>query len=145
TFVVDPRVKGQVSVISQASLSLSEVYQLFLSVMASHGYTVIAQGEQARIVPNAEAKSEASTLRGNEAMETRLLVVQHAPVADLIPLIRPLVPQHGHLAAVTSANALIVTDRAANIERIARLLEQVDHQGEHDYSVINLQHAWVED
>ena len=73
TFVVDPRVKGQVSVISQASLSLSEVYQLFLSVMASHGYTVIAQGEQARIVPNAEAKSEASTLRGNEAMETRLL------------------------------------------------------------------------
>jgi general secretion pathway protein D len=59
TFVVDPRVKGQVNVVSNTPLNLTEVYQLFLSVMATHGFSVLTQGDQARIVPNAEAKAEA--------------------------------------------------------------------------------------
>jgi len=146
TFVVDPRVKGQVSVVSSTPLTLSEVYQLFLSVMATHGFSVITQGEQARIVPNAEAKADAG--RGPAApdrLETRLIQVQHSPVAELIPLIRPLVPQYGHLAAVTSANAIIISDRSANIARIEDLLRQLDQKGDHDYSVLDLQHAWVMD
>jgi general secretion pathway protein D len=148
TFVVDPRVKGQVSVISKTPLSLSEVYQLFLSVMATHGFSIVTHGEQTRIVPNAEAKAEGSLGSGRAApdrLETRLLQVQHSPVAELIPLIRPLVPQYGHLAAVPSANALIISDRSANIERIEELLGQLDQKGAHDYSVLNLQHAWVMD
>ena len=146
TFVVDPRVKGQVSVVSKTALSLSEVYQLFLSVMATHGFTVITQGDQARIVPNAEAKAEANGGRNApDKLETRLIQVQHGSVAELIPLIRPLVPQYGHLAAVTSANALIISDRSANISRVEDLVRQLDQKGEHDYSVLNLRHAWVVD
>ena len=147
TFVVDPRVKGQVSVVSNTPLSLSEVYQLFLSVMATHGFSVITQGDQARIVPNAEAKADAG--EGGRAapdrLETRLIQVQHGSATELIPLLRPLIPQYGHLAAVTSANALIISDRAANIERIEDLLRQLDQKGQNDYSVLNLQHAWVMD
>ncbi len=146
TFIVDPRVKGQVSVVSSTPLSLSEVYQLFLSVMATHGFSVIAQGEQARIVPNAEAKADAG--RGRPApdrLETRLIQVQHGAASELIPLIRPLVPQYGHLAAVTSANAIIISDRSANIARIEDLLRQLDQKGDRDYSVLDLQHAWVMD
>lgn len=56
TLILDPRIKGQVSVISQAPLTLTEVYQLFLSVMATHGYSVLTEGDQARIVPNAEGQ-----------------------------------------------------------------------------------------
>lgn len=146
TFVVDPRVKGQVSVVSKTALSLSEVYQLFLSVMATHGFTVITQGDQARIVPNAEAKAEANGGRNApDKLETRLIQVQHGSVTELIPLIRPLVPQYGHLAAVTSANALIISDRSANISRVEDLVRQLDQKGEHDYSVLNLRHAWVVD
>ncbi|UVE19076.1 type II secretion system secretin GspD [Pseudomonas sp. LS44] len=146
TFIVDPRVKGQVSVISKAPLSLTEVYQLFLSVMATHGFSVLTQGGQARIVPNAEAKAEAGGGRsGAGAMETRLIQVQHTPVTELIPLIRPLVPQYGHLAAVTTANALIISDRSANIARIETLIRQLDQKSDHDYSVVNLQYAWVMD
>ena len=146
TFVVDPRVKGQVSVVSSTPLDLSEIYQLFLSVMATHGFSVITQGEQARIVPNAEARAEAD--QGREAadrLETRLIQVQHGAANDLIPLIRPLVPQYGHLAAVASANAIIISDRSANIARIEDLLRQLDRKGDHDYSVLDLQHAWVMD
>ena len=146
TFVVDPRVKGQVNVISSTPLGLSEVYQLFLSVMATHGFSVLTQGDQARIVPNAEAKAEADAGRpAPDRLETRLIQVQHAPVAELIPLVRPLVPQYGHLAAVTSSNALIISDRSANIERIEDLMRQLDRSGAQDFSVVTLQHTWVMD
>ncbi len=146
TFIVDPRVKGQVSVLSKTPLTLSEVYQLFLSVMSTHGFSVVTQGDQARVIPNAEAKAEANTGGGATGnLETRLIQVQQGSVAELIPLIRPLVPQYGHLAAVTSANALIISDRSANIARIEDLIRQLDQKNSNDYSVVNLQHAWVMD
>jgi general secretion pathway protein D len=146
TFVVDPRVKGQVSVVSSTPLNLSEVYQLFLSVMATHGFSVMTQGDQARIVPNAEAKADADAGRAApDRLETRVLQVQHGSAAELIPLIRPLIPQYGHLAAVSSANAIIISDRSGNIARIEDLLRQLDQKGNNDYSVLNLQHAWVMD
>ncbi len=146
TFVVDPRVKGQVSVVSNSPLTLTEVYQLFLSVMATHGFSVITQGDQARIVPNAEAKAEANAGRSApDRLETRLIQVQQGSASELIPLIRPLVPQYGHLAAITSANAIIISDRSANIQRIEDLIRQLDQKGQNDYSVLNLQHAWVMD
>jgi general secretion pathway protein D len=146
TFVVDPRVKGQVSVVSNSPLTLTEVYQLFLSVMATHGFSVITQGDQARIVPNAEAKADADAGRNApDRLETRLIQIQHGSATELIPLIRPLVPQYGHLAAISSANAIIISDRTANIERIEDLLRQLDQKGQNDYSVLSLQHAWVMD
>ncbi len=146
TFIVDPRVKGQVSVVSNATLSLSEVYQLFLSVMATHGFSVLTQGDVARVIPNAEAKAEAGGgPTGGDQLETRVIQVQHTSAAELIPLIRPLVPQYGHLAAVSSANALIISDRSANIARIQDLVDQLDQAESNDYSVLNLRHGWAVD
>ncbi|WP_443191152.1 type II secretion system secretin GspD [Pseudomonas indica] len=147
TFVVDPRVKGQVTVVSNASLSLPEVYQLFLSVLATYGYTVLPQGDQARIIPNAEAKAEATKggLSGADSLETRVIQAQHNAVAELIPLIRPLIPQYGHLAAVTSANAMIISDRKANIARIEEIVRQLDQANQRDYTVYDMRHAWVTD
>ncbi|MFP5423028.1 MAG: type II secretion system secretin GspD [Gammaproteobacteria bacterium] len=146
TLVVDPRVKGQVTVISQEPLTLSEVYQLFLSVMSTHGYAVITQGDQARVVPDAEARSVASNAgTGPDTLETRLLQVQQTPVAELLPLIRPLVPAHGHLAAIPSSNALIVSDKRANIERLIELIAQADRASSDDSSFYDLRHAWAND
>lgn len=148
TLILDPRTKGRVSVVSQTPLTLTEVYQLFLSVMATHGYSVLTDGDQARIVPNAEAKTENSDnarLSGPDALETRLLQVQQTPVSELIPLIRPLLPQYAHLAAVASSNALIISDRRANIERVEALINQLDHSSASDYSVYDMHHGWVQD
>ncbi|WP_028239349.1 type II secretion system secretin GspD [Stutzerimonas azotifigens] len=146
TFIVDPRVRGQVSVVSNATLSLSEVYQLFLSVMATHGFSVLTQGDVARVVPNAEAKAEAGGgPTGGDLLETRVIQVQHTPATELIPLIRPLVPQYGHLAAVPSANALIISDRSANIARIQDLIRSLDRAESGNYTVVTLQHGWAVD
>ncbi|WP_412071727.1 type II secretion system secretin GspD [Pseudomonas sp. 2023EL-01195] len=147
TLVLDPRVKGQVTVISESPLTLSEVYQLFLSVMSTHGYSVIAQGNQARIVPDIEGRSVANSPLGSgpETFETRLIQVQQTPVNELLPMIRPLVPQNGHLAAIPSSNALIVSDKRANIERLITLITQLDRAGADDSVFYDMQHAWAKD
>ncbi|WP_285962399.1 type II secretion system secretin GspD [Pseudomonas tohonis] len=147
TLVLDPRVKGQVTVISESPLTLSEVYQLFLSVMSTHGYSVIAQGNQARIVPDIDGRSVANSPVGSgpETLETRLLQVQQTPVNELLPLIRPLVPQNGHLAAIPSSNSLIVSDKRANIERLIALINQLDRAGADDSVFYDMQHAWAKD
>lgn len=146
TIIVDPRVKGQVSVISKASLTLSEVYQLFLSVMSTHGYAVITQNNQAKIIPNADAKAEANSGQPQpNNLETRLIEVQHNSAAELLQLIRPLIPQYGHLAAVNSANALIISDSRSNIIRLEKLISQLDSKNANDYSMLNLKNAWVVD
>jgi general secretion pathway protein D len=114
--------------------------------MATHGFSVLTQGDVARVVPNAEAKAEAGGgPSGGDQLETRVIQVQHTSAAELIPLIRPLVPQFGHLAAVSSANALIISDRSANIARIQDLVRQLDRAESNDYSVLNLQHGWAVD
>nr|WP_275672212.1 type II secretion system secretin GspD [Pseudomonas tohonis] len=147
TLVLDPRVKGRVTVISESPLTLSEVYQLFLSVMSTHGYSVIAQGNQARIVPDIEGRSVANSPLGSgpETFETRLIQVQQTPVNELLPMIRPLVPQNGHLAAIPSSNALIVSDKRANIERLITLITQLDRAGADDSVFYDMQHAWAKD
>lgn len=146
TFIVDPRVKGQVTVVSNATLSTEDVYQLFLSVMATHGFSVLSQGDVVRIVPNAEAKAEAGDgPSGGDQLETQVIQVQHTSATELIPLIRPLIPQYGHLAAVGSANALIISDRSANIARVRDLVRQLDRTESDDYTVLNLRHGWAVD
>ncbi len=140
TFIIDPRVKGQVTVIAQEPMGLAELHKLFLSVMTTHGFAVMPQGDQLRIIPSAEARSSAGS-QGN--LETRVLQVQHGAANELLPMIRPLVANHGHLAAVPSSNSLIISDAPANIERISDIIRQLDDRSQDNFSVYELKHAWV--
>ena len=140
TFIIDPRVKGQVSVIAPQPMNIAEVYKLFLSVMSTHGFAVMPQGNQLSIIPSSEAKTTAGS---NGNLETRVLQVQHGAANDLLPLIRPLVANHGHLAAVPSSNSLIISDTPANIARIDEIIRKLDSQNQDDFSVYDLRHAWV--
>lgn len=140
TFIIDPRVKGQVTVIAPQPMNIAEVYKLFLSVMSTHGFAVMPQGNQLSIIPSSEAKTTAGS---NGNLETRVLQVQHGAANDLLPLIRPLVANHGHLAAVPSSNSLIISDTPANIARVDEIIRQLDSQNQDDFSVYDLRHAWV--
>ena len=123
-FVVDPRVRARdVTVVSTKSLTSSEVYELFLSVLQVHGYAAVPAGDIIKIVPNTTAKQSNLPLvgenaAGGEELVTRVIPVENSPVEELVPVLRPLVPQYGHLAAVGSANALIISDHMANIRRM---------------------------
>lgn len=145
TLIVDPRVLGEVTVTTQEPMTLPEVRRLFLSVMTIHGFAVIEDDAQTRVVPNDEAHVFADGRgRGPDAIETRVLTVQHSVVSDLLPMLRPLVPANAHLAAVPTSNALIISDRRGNIARIEALLRQLDAPKLHGHADYNVQYASVE-
>ena len=150
-FVVDPRVRARdVTVVSTKALSASEVYELFLSVLQVHGYAAVPSGDIIKIVPNTTAKQSNLPLvgeseSGGEALVTRVIPVENSPVEELVPVLRPLVPQYGHLAAVGSANALIISDHIDNIRRMEAIIASLDNAESEDVQVIKLEHAFAGD
>jgi general secretion pathway protein D len=145
TLVVDPRIAGEVSVTTQEPMTLPEVRRLFLSVMTVHGFAVIEEDHQTRVVLNDEAHALPNgRSSGPDAIETRVLTVQYGNAGDLLPLLRPLVPPNAHLAAIPTSNSLIISDRRGNIERIQRLLRQLDAPRLHEHSSYDVQHASIE-
>ena len=150
-FVVDPRVRARdVTVVSTKALSATEVYELFLSVLQVHGYAAVPSGDIIKIVPNTTAKQSNLPLvgeneSGGEALVTRVIPVENSPVEELVPVLRPLVPQYGHLAAVGSANALIISDHIDNIRRMEAIIASLDNAESEDVQVIKLEHAFAGD
>ena len=149
SFVVDMRVKGKVTVVSHADMTSDEIFAMFQSVLRVHGYASIKSGAIYKIVPTQGAKQDNLPLSsgGNntEQMVTRVIPVKNTNAVELVPILRPMVPQYGHLAAVTSANALIISDHASNIERIVNIVRRIDNEESEEIEVIQLTHAWVGD
>ncbi len=146
-FIVDPRVKGKVTVIASKPMDQEEVYQIFLSVLRVHGFAAVPSGSVTKIVPEANAKQDAIPMLnqglGNERDQSVTLVIplENVNAAQLVPVLRPLVPPQGHLAAYVPTNVLIVSDRAANVERLQRIVEKVDLVSEAEVEVVRLEHA----
>ena len=146
-FIVDPRVKGTVTVVSSTPMSDKEIYEIFLSILKVHGYTAIDNGKAVQIIPIEEAKTDSSlaphsTLPGSgEEVITRVIEVRNVAAAQLVPVLRPLVPQAGHLAAAPASNAIVVTDRASNVEKIVQIVGRIDGANETEIEVVPLQHA----
>jgi len=146
-FIVDPRVKGKVTVISSRPMDSDEVYQVFLSILKVHGFAAVPSGEVIKIVPDVNAKQDGIPTasdrlpgRGDE-MVTRVIEVDNVSAAQLVPILRPLVPQQGHLAAYPATNVLIISDRARNVERLVSIIRRIDQVSDSEIEVIALQHA----
>lgn len=150
-FIIDPRVKGKVTIISSRAMDSKEIYQVFLSVLDVHGYTAVPAGKTIKILPDADAKhnsippaSDENPGKGDEAV-TRVIEVEHIAAAQLVPILRPLVPPQGHLAAYPQSNVLIVSDRAGNIDRILTIIKRIDQPTSGEIEIIQLQYAAASD
>ena len=146
-FIVDPRVKGKVTVVSSRPMDSEEVYQVFLSILKVHGFAAVPSGEVIKIVPDVNAKqdgiptaSDSAPGRGDQ-MVTRVVQVDNVAAAQLVPILRPLVPQQGHLAAYPTTNVLIISDRASNVDRLLTIIRRIDQVSDSEIEVITLQHA----
>ncbi|NNJ95058.1 MAG: type II secretion system protein GspD, partial [Halobacteria archaeon] len=146
-FIVDPRVKGKVTVVSSQPMNSDEVYQVFLSILKVHGYAAVPSGEVIKIVPDVNAKQDGIPTttdrnpgRGDQ-MVTRVVQVDNVAAAQLVPILRPLVPQQGHLAAYPATNVLIISDRAINVERLVSIIRRIDQVSDSEIEVIALSHA----
>ena len=146
-FVIDPRVKAKVTVVSTRPMNEAELYQVFLSILQVHGYSAVQVGEVIKIVPDVNAKQGPVRVTDPEApgvgdqLVTRVIQINNVAAAQLVPILRPLIPQQGHLAAYADSNVLVVSDRAANIERIFQIIRRIDQPDSQQIEVIPLEHA----
>lgn len=149
-FAVDPRVRGNVTVISNKPLNKNEVYDLFLGVLNVNGVVAIPSGNTVKIVPDSNVKSsgipyDARKRATGDQIVTRVIWLENTNANDLIPALRPLMPQFANLSAVPGANALIVSDRASNIYQLETIIRNLDGTDQHDIEAITLQSSQAEE
>ncbi|WP_157237593.1 type II secretion system secretin GspD [Beggiatoa alba] len=148
TFIVDPRVKANITVVSNSPMNSEQVYQVFLSILSVHGFAAVESGKVVKILPDSLAKSENTPVESEnidsiqgDVLITKVISLKHVSAAQLIPLLRPLVPQQGHLVAYPSNNTIIVSDRADNVSRLLRIVERIDQASQQDIDIVVLKHA----
>ena len=146
-FVIDPRVTGKVTVISTHPLDTDEFYEVFLSILEVHGFSTIPAGDVIKIVPDVKAKQlgiptvNMDNEQPGDQIVTRIIQVKNITAAQLVPILRPLIPQQGHLAAYPDTNVLIISDRQQNVDRLLKIVTQIDQVSDSTIEVVTLQHA----
>ena len=146
-FIIDPRVKAQVTMVSSTPMTADAFYEAFLSILQVYGYVAVPSGDVIKILPDANARQmpgwegAAADNRRADDIVTQVLLVRNVAASQLVPILRPLIPQYGHLAAHPGSNMLIISDRAANAERILSIVRRIDQSGDDEYEVIRLTHA----
>lgn len=151
TFMVDPRVRGRVSIRSQRELTAEEVYQVFLSQLRVNGFAVVElDDKRAKIVPEQTARLEPIRVEsasppnsdGQDIMATRVVEVQNSSAAQLVNILTPLMDRRiGVITHYEPSNLLILTDWGTNLERLTRLIRRIDTASSDDLEVILLEHA----
>ena len=142
-FLVDPRVRAQVTLLSYSPMSPDAFYDAFLATLQVHGYAALDSGDIVKIVPDANARQLPGAAPGSagDRFVTQTVTLQNIGAAQLVPILRPLVPQYGHLAAHPTSNILIIADRASNVDRMLNIIARMDQAGDEDIEVIPLENA----
>ncbi len=146
-FIIDPRVNAKVTMLSSTPMTPDAFYQAFLSMLQVYGYTAVPAGKVIKIIPNTDARQSPSLELPNsvstssDELVTQIITLKNISAAQLVPLLRPLVPQQGHLAAYPTGNMLIISDRASNVARIMKIVERMDESGDEPIDVVPLHNA----
>ena len=144
-FIIDPRVSAKVTMLSSSPMSPDAFYEAFLSILEVHGYVTITTGDVIKVLPSASARQypglTSTDGAGADDIVTQVIKVQNINAAQLVPILRPLIPQYGHLAAHPGSNMLIISDRAHNVQRILSIIRRIDLSNDDDVEIVPLEHA----
>ncbi|SLM33228.1 GspD1 [Desulfamplus magnetovallimortis] len=148
-FIVDNRVKGNVTVISPSRISVKEAYRVFESVLNIHGFSAVESGEVIKIMPLAEARSQNLDTRlfrdmenSGDSMVTRIIPLTYADADEMKRIFTPLISKGSVILSYSDTNMLIITDTQSNIERLMKIIDAVDIMGiGKKISVIPVQNA----
>jgi len=147
TIIPDPRVRTNVTMLSQTPMTPDAFYEAFLALLQVHSYVAVESGVIIRVIPDAAARQMPNIdlpdriQSDSEELVTQVVAVENVQAAQLVPVLRPLMPQNAHMAAYPAGNILILSDRASNVARVMRIIKRIDQQGDNDVDIINLQHA----
>lgn len=146
-FIIDPRVRAQVTMLSATPMTPEAFYQAFLSILEVYGFNAEPSGNVIKIVPDANARQHPGVdlpehvSSSSDEFVTQVIDVKNVSAAQLVPILRPMIPQYGHLAAYPASNILIISDRAANVNRMVRIIRRIDQVGDQDVDIVPLQNA----
>ena len=145
-FIIDPRVNAKVTMLSKTPMTPDAFYEAFLAILEVHQLAAMQSGDIIKIIPNATARQYGSPMgagraAGDDDIVTQVIQVENVGAAQLVPILRPLIPQFGHLAAHPGSNMLIISDRAGNVSRMVSIIHRIDRSSEDDIEVVPLQHA----
>ena len=149
--LVDPRVRGQITLYSEQPLTPREAYLNYLAALRGLGFTVVESGGLLKVVPEADAKLQTGTVsigdvsrRGDQVI-TQIFRLQHENANNLVAVLRPLISPNNTINASPTNNTLVITDYADNLQRIAKMIAALDVAGSTDIEVIPLRHAIASD
>jgi len=139
--IIDPAVSGQITVVSSEALDVDAVYEVFKSILSVHGYSAVEDGRVTRIVPDQAARFGAGGSGSGADFVTRLIPLEQVRAGEVVPLLRPLLPQAAFLTAHEPSNTLLVSDRAAGVRRLQAIVERLDTATLADAEVLALGNA----
>jgi general secretion pathway protein D len=146
-FIIDPRVNAKVTMLSATPMSPAAFYEAFLAVLQVYGYVAVPAGKVIKIVPNTDLRQMPSIDLPNDVSSTsdeivtQIITLKNINAGALVPILRPLVPPYGHLAAYPAGNILIISDRASNVSRLVRIIQRMDESGDEPIELIPLRNA----
>ncbi|MDR7331035.1 type II secretion system secretin GspD [Roseateles asaccharophilus] len=149
--IIDPRVKGTVTVYSEQPVSVAEAYRNYLAALRGLGFTVVETAGLLKVLPEADAKLQAgsvavetSSARGDQIL-TQIFRVQHENANNLVAVLRPLISPNNTINANPGNNSLVITDYADNLNRLAKIIAAMDTPGTSDIEIVPLKHAVAAD
>ncbi len=148
-FVLDPRVKGTINIVSAKPVSKALAYEVFLSALRLQGYAAVEDGNIVKILPEGDAKLHRSpTLgpldkaRGNsDRIQTQVFALKYQSAAQMVPILRPLIAPNNTITASQNGNTLVITDYASNLRRLEKIIEAIDQPSGSEPIVIPLKYA----
>ena len=147
-FIIDPRVKGKVTLYAPEPMAPEDLYETLLSILRVHGFVAIPGKTAIQVIPANTARDQVPyDFKGAEESDwiTEVLTVHNVDASKLVAVLRPLVARDGHLVALSDSNKLIITDSLINVERVKTILKRVDVDESAGYEVIKLDFASAED
>jgi len=142
-FIVDPRVKGKVTVVSSTPVSPDQAYEIFVSVLKVHGFAIVPSGKVLKVIPEAGAKQDSIPSASQQQVKgdnlvTTVVKLKYSDASQLMPILKPLLAQNAHIAPHPSSNTLLITDSAQNINRIIGIIEELDVEDGDNVEIVPL-------
>ncbi len=138
TIILDPRVKGKVTIFSNSSLSSDEVWDVYLRTIQVNGFSALNDENFVRIVPENEATRDQNSGESGGEFITRVIELKNRSSVELLPLIKPIAGRQANVSSIASINSLLVVDRKSNVERIAEVVQSLDEDNTASVTIVDL-------
>ena len=138
TIILDPRVKGKITIYSNANLNRKQVWDVYLRTIQVNGFSAISEDGFLRVVPENEATRDKTSDISGGGFETVVIPLINRSTEEILPMIKPITGRQSHLSSIPSVNSILLVDRASNVERIRNLLSDLDKNNTAKISIIKL-------